>query len=414
MKSLRLFAMVFVVLSALLANSCRPETPPIVSLGIDDAYRIERLRAFELKPAFSGEAYRWTLTAPDGTESLVSTDRDFTFWAAKEGLYHLTFEVIDPRTPYKHTAVIDVVHELVEYSPYIAKVLEFRPAPGQFINTSPKWKEGMSEADLLRITFEVMGDQNNGLISLGGYGGYVTFAFDHIVPNLDGKDFFIHGNAFYSDDPKYAERKGGSCEPGIVMVSFDSNLNGLPDDEWYELAGSEYYKPETIHNYSITYFRPDPNKQPVLDETQPYVTDATYIRWEDNQGNSGYIPKNVFHAQNYYPDWIKEDSYTLHGTKLKNNGIEESGNGTYWVQYSFPWGYVDNQPVSESNDLNDFDISWAVDKHGQPVQLRGIHFVRVYTAINQVCGWLGENSTEFSQAYDLRLKKEQEPILPNP
>lgn len=48
----------------------------------------------------------------------------------------------------------------------------------------------------------------------------------------------------------------------IVMVSYDTNMNGKPDDEWYELAGSEYYKPTTIHNYSITYTRPDPNKKP--------------------------------------------------------------------------------------------------------------------------------------------------------
>ena len=65
--------------------------------------------------------------------------------------------------------------------------------------------------------------------------------FDHTVINVKGKkDFMILGNSFYSDLPEYQEKKGGSCEPGIVMVSFDTNQNGLPDDEWYELAGSEY------------------------------------------------------------------------------------------------------------------------------------------------------------------------------
>lgn len=74
------------------------------------------------------------------------------------------------------------------------------------------------------------------------------------------------------------------------MVSFDTNLNGLPDDEWYELAGSEYYKPETIKNYRITYDRPDPNKIPEPDMGQQW-SDATYVPWKDNQGNTGYIAK---------------------------------------------------------------------------------------------------------------------------
>lgn len=36
----------------------------------------------------------------------------------------------------------------------------------------------------------------------------------------------------------------------------DVNGDGLPNDEWYELKGSEYGKPETIQDYAVTYFRP--------------------------------------------------------------------------------------------------------------------------------------------------------------
>ena len=38
----------------------------------------------------------------------------------------------------------------------------------------------------------------------------------------------------------------------------DVNGDGLPNDEWYELKGSEYGKPETIQDYAVTYFRPGP------------------------------------------------------------------------------------------------------------------------------------------------------------
>lgn len=100
------------------------------------------------------------------------------------------------------------------------------------------------------------------------------------------------------------------------MVSFDTNLNGLLDDEWYELAGSEYYKPETIKNYRITYDRPDPNKIPEPDMGQQW-SDATYVPWKDNQGNTGYIAKNIYHTQSYYPKWIEENSLTFSGTRLR-------------------------------------------------------------------------------------------------
>ncbi len=71
----------------------------------------------------------------------------------------------------------------------------------------------------------------------------------------------------------------------------------------------------------------------------------------------------------------------------------------------YDWGYVDNHPNAEA-ELNGFDIDWAVDADGKPVSLPGIDFVRVYSAINQSCGWLGETSTEISKAADLHLCEE--------
>ena len=72
------------------------------------------------------------------------------------------------------------------------------------------------------------------MVSLGGWGGYITFGFDHPVENKDGYDLQILGNAFYmSGSTEY-----GSSEPGIVLVSRDENGNGLPDDKWFELKGS--------------------------------------------------------------------------------------------------------------------------------------------------------------------------------
>ena len=67
------------------------------------------------------------------------------------------------------------------------------------------------------------------------------------------------------------------------MVSIDRNNNGIPDDEWYELAGSEYHKPTTRHNAKITYHRPAADKMPTPDKNSP-ITDTTYILWETDDG----------------------------------------------------------------------------------------------------------------------------------
>lgn len=74
----------------------------------------------------------------------------------------------------------------------------------------------------------------------------------------------------------------------------------------------------------------------------------------------------------------------------------------YYVLYSYDWGYVDNHP-NDFADLNSFDIDWAVDADGNPVYLPGMDFVRVYTGLNQQCGWRGETYTEICRAQDLHI-----------
>lgn len=289
-------------------------------------------------------------------------------------------------------------------SPYISKVFDYRPAPGQFINELPLYEEGDTKEDMIRKAENAIKGTNEQIVSLGGYGGYIVFGFDHMVKNIEGKrDFIVWGNAFYANDNPNSEApvEGGSCEPGIVMVSYDANNNGLPDDEWYELAGSEYYKPETIKNYALTYYKPDPNKVEVPDEENPHLNDLTYIKWESNQDDEGYIVRNIFHEQSYYPLWLSDETLVFEGTKLKDNYVDESGQGWYYVLYANQFGYADDHPnTSEKAQL---DIDWAVDKNGNPVKLPGIHFVKVYTGVNQTCGWLGETSTEVLGAEDLNF-----------
>lgn len=376
---------------------------PMVNLGIDDTYYIPRMSKLPLESSLTGAEYIWKV---DG--EIVSTDRSYIFIAQEEGVYYLSFDIIDENTPYHFESTITVLHEEVEYSPYISRVYEYCPAPGQFVNEMPRYEDGDTYADILQKTEESISGTNDIMITLGGYGGFVTFGFDHTVINVPGEyDFRIWGNCFY--ELLQPEKKGGSAEPGIVMVSYDENCNGIPDDEWYELAGSEFYADGTQHGYEITYRRPDPHRQIVADEDNS-LDDIYYIAWNDNIGLSGYIAKNIFHHQDYYPKWIAKDRLTFRGSLLAPNAEDISGYGAYYVLYSYPWGYVDNHP-NEYADLNSFDISWAVDACGNKVNLPGIDFVRVYTGVNQYCGWLGETSTELSRAQDLHISL---PGIPNP
>lgn len=391
----------YISILGLLLCGCNADIP-MVNLGIDDVYYIRRMQKLDLHPALTGERYEWYV---DG--ELVSENKDYIFLAGEEGDYNVELKIIDPETPYDFSFDIHVLHEEIEYSPYISRVYEYCPAPGQFVNEMPRYEEGDTYADILRKAEESISGTNDIMITLGGYGGYVTFGFDHTVINIPGeKDFRIWGNCFY--ELLQPDKKGGSAEPGIVMVSYDTNCNGIPDDEWYELAGSEYNSPFTRHGYSISYFRPDPEREIIADDDNS-LDDIYYIRWIDSDGMGGYMAKNIFHNQDYYPKWIDSANISFQGSLLAPNAEDISGYGGYYILFSYPWGYVDNHP-NDFPDLNSFDISWAVDSNGKKVTLPGVDFIRVYTGLNQYCGWLGETSTEISRAQDLHISV---PNLPN-
>ena len=168
----------------------------------------------------------------------------------------------------------------------------------------------------------------------------------------------------------------------------DVNGNGEPDDEWYELKGSEYGKEETIQFYAVTYYRP--------------AAKGFDTQWTDNQGKTGCVDYlGTYHPQPfYYPEWIEEDSYTLYGPRLASRTVY-AGPGN-WQNLPFDWGYVDNvgsDMVDKDNPSanavkNYFRISDAVNPDGSAANLSHIDFIKVQTGVNAKAGWLGENSTE--------------------
>jgi hypothetical protein len=268
--------------------------------------------------------------------------------------------------------------------------VDYLPAPGQYTNA--EFIGTPTAAKSLIGT-------NRGLVSLGAFGGSITLEFTSGIKNDPqnpyGVDFTIFGNptATWS-------------EPGIVQVMKDENKNGLPDDTWYEIAGSDHYWNSTISGYEITY-------------QNNGINSASDIHWTDNQGKSGIIPENSFHLQNYYPQAnlfpnVATDKYILTGTRLLGQ-IDLSVPGVV-NSYRRAFGYADNIPViSFTEKLPDnpyteaiegsggdaIDIDWAVDGQGKHVKLDEINFIRIYTGMNALAGWLGEISTEITGIRDV-------------
>lgn len=377
---------------------CNGGEDKMTSVGLDDGYSVARMKKLKLTTGAPGDTYKWSVVSPDGTETLLSDSASCIFVAGITGTYTVKLDITDGNTTMQETSRVIVTAEEIEYDDAIAEVYDYLPAPGQFINTMPEYEEGDTRADMNGKALASL--RAGSLVSLGACGGYMIFGFDHTVVNEQGcNDFAIYGNAVLNTNSA-GEVTGGSAEPGVVYVSLDENGNGRPDDPWYELAGSESGKSSTIRGYAITYRRPDENKTPVPGGAG--VTDSEYISWSDNAGGSGYLEKNTFHAQSYYPLWIEEAELTRTVTRLPANGRDASGTGSNYILAPYDWGYADNHPNSDKEKCS-FDISRAIDNEGNSVYLPGVDFIKVATAVIQTCGWIGETSTEISGAEDLHL-----------
>lgn len=279
-------------------------------------------------------------------------------------------------------------------SPFISEVFDYVPAPGQFIHLIPEVTDDMSREQVLEAAArQLVGDERPGMVSLGAFGGYIVFGFDHPIANVEGEyDFKIYGNAMKS----LGSGADTSAEPGIVMVSVDTNGNGIPDDEWFELRGSAH--DNALANFTIRYSRPSQTET------------SENIAWTSNDPDSpsGIITLNDFHTQSYWPGWIEGDFIEFSGTRLPGNARNDNGT---WVLSPFDWGYADNRPdfvnvngnMEPNTEAPGFNIDNAVDADGNSVRLTAIDFVKVYTAVNQTCDFLGETSTEICGARDLHF-----------
>lgn len=149
MKRILIYLILSLAAAGALLTSCSDDSPT-VNLGIDDVYYVSRMKKLRLESALTGSAYRWTLVYPDGTTEEVGDGPSYIFMQPEEGTYTVRFEIIDGATPLIYDFTVVVTHEEVEYSPWISKVYDYCPAPGQFVNTMPEYEDGDTYADMVR------------------------------------------------------------------------------------------------------------------------------------------------------------------------------------------------------------------------------------------------------------------------
>ncbi|MFR9620263.1 MAG: PKD-like domain-containing protein [Rikenellaceae bacterium] len=350
-----------------------------------------RIKCWNIANDFGGD-YVWSL---QGEEVQRGSQTEYIFGESAEGEYSVVVAKYDGDGVEVATQafVVNVCAREGAYRRSITstssadcnRVYEFMPAPGQFVNNGYSVTT-MAEACVYaqeRLAAEAY-------VSLGGFGGYIVVGFDHSVDNSGGYDLEILGNPMAT-----------SSEPGIVMVMQDENGDGLANDTWYELKGSETEYGCQISDYAITYHRPSDGSS----------ASAQYY-YVSNQGGSGVITKS-WNFQDYWPAWGVEDRLRFYGTSLTPRSVEQSSG--YWVNAPYDWGYVDNMSdvdmLSSSSEYinapsgNHFKISHAVDYKGDAVQLDYIDFVKIYVAVSSQSGWLGEVSTEVLRVSDFNINK---------
>jgi len=290
-------------------------------------------------------------------------------------------------------------------SPFAVEVVEYAPAPGQFVND-------VDFNDPFRALGPPVGggtvDPNHeSVVTLGGFGGYIVLRFDHVVEdhplNPYGMDFIVFGNAHWvGNDPN---RRW--AEAATIEIAHDEDGNGMIDngEMWYVIPGSHIVDPGA--QWSMQVWDDNPNT-----ETPPEFVEWIPAGQTGSWNTFGYLlPQTVFG-----------------GIVLQNPSLDGRTDAIYGyadlsptlAQGDWDGDNVIDDPVAEPEDFytrpddpltvglspgcgggDAFDIAWAVHPAtGEPAGPTGFDFIRITTAVNATLGFLGEKSAEIDGVSD--------------
>ncbi len=288
--------------------------------------------------------------------------------------------------------VIAAGHGARAQTPFAIRVLDYSPAPGQWVNDSNFNDPAVALGRPFAGGFDAQG--RSSLVSLGGFGGSITLAFDHTVKddplNPWGMDAIVFSNAFWIAEVGPPDPNIHWAECATIEISLDANSNGQADDEWYLIPGSHI---------------PNPQQQFLV------------IWWDDDVNDDTYPPEhNSWIPPGYvgmWPTYAYELPYELFGPpRVTNPSVDPTREGIFgYAEYSptLPLGdlnadnVVDDPTVTPedfftvpddplvvgitpgSGGGDAFDIAWAIDPITRlPADLPGFDFIRLTTAVNAV------------------------------
>jgi hypothetical protein len=302
-------------------------------------------------------------------------------------------------------AAVSVLAAQAWCTPFATTILDYTPAPGQFINdpalSSPAYALGAP------VGGGTSAPNNSEVVSLGGFGGSITLGFAETIyddpRNPYGLDATVFGNAFWvGGDPTRRFAEGG-----IIEISRDVNGNGIADDSWYVIPGSSLPSPPAAAALT-QHWDNDPNTPVPPANLAWYPDPQLYPHISSSYSTSGYLLPAAFQSiPLVHPDGATALVEVYRGYAdlspvlvlgdLTGNNIVDDPSMTPEQFYTRPDNpfLVGVDPGSGGGDA--FDIAWAVDPvTGEPANLDGFDFIRISTGANSIFGIFGEISTEIS------------------
>jgi len=174
------------------------------------------------------------------------------------------------------------------------------------------------------------GGNADSVVCLHGPGAYIVVRFnppiENHAENIGGYDFIVFGNAYWNGgNPEGSHWQ----EPAYIEVMRDENGNGIPDDAWYLIPGSEF----TSFPVSST------TVESRRDEAGYY---PAYIAWDTDETHPDWYPgTELFPDQG---DSVSATFYTIDSAK--------AGTTSEWI-----WGYLDVTPTLKLGDMSGADGS---------------------------------------------------------
>ena len=296
-------------------------------------------------------------------------------------------------------------------------------------------------------------------VSLGMAGGYVQFDMgnNRIQNNANNKygiDFIVYGNAF-KGNPEAAGVQVSN--DGVTWYTLAGSRHYMSDTKWNQnisyikiatantTIGGKSFAKAGIY-VSTDFAAPSSDNASDVDAAValatwtgiPQLTGSTYPKtytidtpaaaawWPEYASNENY--GNVWNIGNAVNgvSWLRNGTaevitYTGITTVEDDMVVLNEGATAAPTQAEmtdvYQWGYADvrvngsqyctvvNNPyaAAPSTDAgaggDGFDLAWAVDANGNPVQLSSVRYVRVYSAVLFSAGVFGETSAEVCGLY---------------